>query len=370
MEPAPLTFAFLYIYELINQIGVADPIEGYEKLTAFRDAYSEIDTGILPYLKRWLRDYVIYYDLDPTLLADIPQMVINRSIAVLDRMPQESPAAIMEALDQLPLRWPRRSKFIQQHKKEMDAVTVGVLRRIWDHCHTRCKRSFTEQYLGGIKTDFTWPFEAAVFCDPLRRSDYEYHLDQYTTYRCRNGRWLVEGFVADTQACSKMDELIKTIDCHLRKKLDPKHPIQSPLDTKWILKIIQEEIDAFLAERERSQPKKIALDRSQLAKIRRDAAVTQEKLAIEDELEPEEPIVPPPVDAPADTPLSPAEYRLLQCLLYGRDLGWVQAEGHLLSVLLDGINEKLYEQFQDTVLDQDGQLLPDYIDELKEMVTP
>ena len=41
-----------------------------------------------------------------------------------------------------------------------------------------------------------------------------------------------------------------------------------------------------------------------------------------------------------------------------------------MSVLLDGINEKLYEQFQDTVLDSDGQLIPDYIDDLKEMVQP
>ena len=40
------------------------------------------------------------------------------------------------------------------------------------------------------------------------------------------------------------------------------------------------------------------------------------------------------------------------------------------SVLLDGINEKLYDIFQDTVLDQDAQPISDYIDELKEMVSP
>ena len=64
------------------------------------------------------------------------------------------------------------------------------------------------------------------------------------------------------------------------------------------------------------------------------------------------------------------EYRLLQCLLYGRDAGWVQAEGWLLSVLVDGINEKLFDTFQDSVLDDTPQLVEDYIDELKEMVRP
>ena len=141
------------------------------------------------------------------------------------------------------------------------------------------------------------------------------------------------------------------------------------------MKIIQEEVDAFLAAREAKKTPKVTIDRSQLAKIRQDAAITQEKLAIEDEIQEEieeaPPLSAPPPDAPpADTPLAPEEYRLLQSLLYGRGTEWVRAQGLLMSVLLDGINEKLYEQFQDTVLDQDGQPIPDYIDDLKEMVLP
>lgn len=72
----------------------------------------------------------------------------------------------------------------------------------------------------------------------------------------------------------------------------------------------------------------------------------------------------------ADSLLSPAEYRLLQCLLYGGDTGWVQGEGFLLSVLVDGVNEKLYDTFLDTVLDDTPRLIDDYIDDLKEMVRP
>ncbi|MDE6281075.1 MAG: hypothetical protein K2M15_04695, partial [Oscillospiraceae bacterium] len=78
----------------------------------------------------------------------------------------------------------------------------------------------------------------------------------------------------------------------------------------------------------------------------------------------------PPVGQGGDTPLSPPEYRLLQCLLYGGDTGWVQGEGHLLSVLVDGVNEKLYDTFLDTVIDDGPQLIEDYIDDLKEMVHP
>ena len=71
-----------------------------------------------------------------------------------------------------------------------------------------------------------------------------------------------------------------------------------------------------------------------------------------------------------ESPLSSPEYRLLHCLLYGGSTGWVQAEGYMLSVLVDGINEKLYDTFMDSVLDDTPELIEDYIDDLKEMVKP
>ena len=42
----------------------------------------------------------------------------------------------------------------------------------------------------------------------------------------------------------------------------------------------------------------------------------------------------------------------------------------MLSVLVDGINEKLYDSFMDSVLDDSPALIEDYIDDLKEMVKP
>jgi hypothetical protein len=41
-----------------------------------------------------------------------------------------------------------------------------------------------------------------------------------------------------------------------------------------------------------------------------------------------------------------------------------------MSVLIDGINEKLYDTFLDSVLDDTPQVVEDYTDDLKEMVRP
>ena len=77
-----------------------------------------------------------------------------------------------------------------------------------------------------------------------------------------------------------------------------------------------------------------------------------------------------PVTLSADCPLNEVEYRLLHCLLYGENTGWIQSEGYMLSVLVDGINEKLYDTFMDSVLDDTPELIEDYIEDLKEMVAP
>ena len=177
---------------------------------------------------------------------------------------------------------------------------------------------------------------------------------------------------------AKLESLVKTIDAEMRQALGYRYPVKAGLDTKWVLRIIHEEIESLLAERRAAEEKKIVIDYAQLKRIRQDASITQEKLIVEEEMDlPEEPALqecaPAPAlqpEGPSDIPLSPAELRLLQCLLYGGDTGWVQAEGHLLSVLVDGVNEKLYDTFLDSVLDDAPQVLEDYIDDLKEMIRP
>ncbi len=137
--------------------------------------------------------------------------------------------------------------------------------------------------------------------------------------------------------------------------------------------MVQEEVQKHLAAKKAAEAKKVTIDYAKLSKIRQDAAITQEKLTVEEELEEDEPAASPEPVQPepsADSPLNPAEYRLLQCLLYGKDWSWIRTEGYILSVLLDGINDKLYDTFLDSVVDDTPSVTADYIDDLKEMIKP
>ncbi|MBQ7898714.1 MAG: TerB N-terminal domain-containing protein [Bacteroidales bacterium] len=384
IQKTSLSFAFLYIYELINQVGVENPLDGYYKLKAFQDSYGELDSSILSYLSKWLTDYVVYYNLDPNLLGDSPQVVFDRSITILDMVQDQDEPKIMYALKQLAPKWLARSKFYGANQADCDTVIVRVLRRVSNHYATRTKKTMVEQYFGKLSQYQVRLFDTAVFCNPLKTRSCEYAVDERCIYRCQNGLWTVTKHAGPLRPSSKLEDVLKTIDAVMREEYSYKHPVKYETDTKWLIKIIREETQALLAEKKAAEAKKITIDYSQLARIREEAAVTQEKLTVEDELEedfPETQTTPEcKEDAPAqmqddpspalESPLTPAEYRLLQCLLYGQDWSWVQAEGYMLSVLSDSINDKLYEIFLDSVMDDTPALIEDYIDDLKEMVKP
>jgi len=374
LEKTSLSFAFLYIYELINQIGVETPQDGYDKLQGFWAAYGKLDDGINSYLDRWMADYAVYYDLPSSLLSNSRQVMRDRSITVLEHIQEESPERIIEAVKTLSPRWLCRSKFYAANTEDMDAVITAVLRRVSAHYAARCKKTMVEQYFGDFTRSLYRPFESAVFTDPLKRRKYEYAADGQCTYRCENGSWSVWKRTPTPSAAKKLDALLKTIDALMRESCHDSHPVKAETDTKWILKIIYEEIASLQAAKEAAEAQKVTIDYTKLTRIRQDAAVTRERLIVDEERDdplPDpvpHPVPPAPDPVPADTPLTSAEYRLLQCLLYGGDTAWVQAEGYLLSVLVDGVNEKLYDTFQDTVLDDTPEVVEDYIEELKEKV--
>lgn len=372
--PAPLTFIFLHIYELINQVGVKTPLEGYETLLEIRRKYGSSDGRISYYLKQWLIDYVIYYDLDKTFLEDMVQVGRDECVNTLEHIQEEKRDKVIDAIKHLSPGWLLRSRFYAARYEDMDAVIFRVLKRMSAYYAQRCKKTMVEQFFGMMTNSHVHMFSTAVFCDPMKRRDYEYALDGQCVYRCVDGIWSINRRVVSPHSSRRLDKLLKTIDCLMRQAYGYGHPIKQEISTKWITRTIQEEIQALAEEKQELEKRKVTIDFSRLEKIREDAFATQERLIVEEEAEPpaEAEPAPPAKDAnqDANTPLEAAEYRLLQCLLYGGDLGWLKSEGHMLAVLVDGINEKLYDLFGDSVMDDNPAIVEDYIDDLKEIIHP
>lgn len=368
------TFVFLYAYELLNQVGVTDPMDGYWKLRGFQAAYGQLDDSLNSWLETWAIHYAVYYRLHPSLLADTRQVQQDQCISVFQALPAHTDEEIIDTLRTFAGQWFDRSKFYRESPADCDRVICNVLKGMHAH-YSKGKRNFVQQLFGDPAEFTVWLFQDAVFC-PKPRPDGEYALDPLCVYRCKRGYWSVIKYGSSESAHKKLTGWLKTIDGIMRESFAYKSPIKYTLDVKWQEKLIRTEVQALLdakkAEEEARQAEenaKLKLDMSRLEQIRKDAAVTRDKLIVEEELA-EEPPAPIPANTPEpDTPLSKTEYRFLQCLLYGRPTDWVRSEGLMVSVLTDSINEKLYDQFCDSVL-EDGEVVADYIEDLKEMVLP
>lgn len=376
IQPSCSSFAYLYLYELINGIGTGTPVEGLHKMDDFAAAYKEYESSLMNYYANWRKSYIIYYNLSDSFLGGEEQEGEEAHMAVLDSAQEQTDDAIAAAVKQLAPGWLNRSKFYKTHQTDMDRVIVQVLRRMHQHYSARSKRTFSEQLFGSRETHSVDLFCYAVFCDPLRHENSRYYITDSHYYECRNGYWTETSCFIDSHKRRKLEDLMKTIDASLRVALNDGKPIKSPSQLKWMTKVIEEEVAALLETQKQQEAaaKRVQIDYSALAQIRREAAITQDKLATEEEMEEEAPpaVQPPPPQPetlPGDCPLDKTQYRLMQNLLYGGDTSWVQREGKMVSVLLDSINEILYETFQDAVI-EDQQVVEDYIDELKEMVKP
>lgn len=376
IQPSCSSFAYLYLYELINGIGTGTPVEGLHKMDDFAAAYKEYESSLMNYYANWRKSYIIYYNLSDSFLGGEEREGEEAHMAVLDSAQEQTDDAVAAAVKQLAPGWLNRSKFYKTHQTDMDRVIVQVLRRMHQHYSARSKRTFSEQLFGSRETHSVDLFCYAVFCDPLRHENSRYYITDSHYYECRNGYWTETSCFIDSHKRRKLENLMKTIDASLRVALNDGKPIKSPSQLKWVTKVIEEEVAALLETQKQQEAaaKRVQIDYSALAQIRREAAITQDKLATEEEMEEEAPPAvqpPPPQPAalPGDCPLDKTQYRLMQNLLYGGDTSWVQREGKMVSVLLDSINEILYETFQDAVI-EDQQVVEDYIDELKEMVKP
>ena len=376
IQPSCSSFAYLYLYELINGIGTGTPVEGLHKMDDFAAAYKEYESSLMNYYANWRKSYIIYYNLSDSFLGGEEREGEEAHMAVLDSAQEQTDDAIAAAVKQLAPGWLNRSKFYKTHQTDMDRVIVQVLRRMHQHYSARSKRTFSEQLFGSRETYPVDLFCHAVFCDPLRHENSRYYITDSHYYECRNGYWTETSCFIDSHKRRKLEDLMKTIDASLRVALNDGKPIKSPSQLKWVTKVIEEEVAALLEaqKQQEAEAKRVQIDYSALAQIRREAAITQDKLATEEEMEEEAPpaVQPPPPQPetlPGDCPLDKTQYRLMQNLLYGGDTSWVQREGKMVSVLLDSINEILYDTFQDAVI-EDQHVVEDYIDELKEMVKP
>lgn len=437
IEETSTSFAFLYLYELICGIGVDSPLDGFNKIKAFWDAYRAFEPGIDRFARVWLQDYAVFHGLDPKLLRDSKTVMFDNALielrrAARDLSPVPAPSdlapkrrktseptlplppdeageeRLMAAINALSTYNLNNSRLDRSHHRDLRHVACAVYVRMARYYDTHRKTDIVASLFGEETAMPYTMFASAVFFAPERHEDCEYRLDPIHIYRCQNGFWECMRIHGSRQKSSKLGEMMRACDQRLRLALDPTHPLKEEKVPKYLAKIIDDEIVAWLSWDAAHQPVKIDIDLSQLGHIRSAAAQTREALLIDEEREddvsveaevtiieqpntesapgmaaepgemtirqdePDEPTVsteefgvvaPLLVSAPAPvtpaptyaaTELAPAANAYLRALLEqnaAQATSAVERSGQSEDMLVDTINEALFDLVGDTVIE-------------------
>lgn len=314
VEETSTSFAFLYLYELICGIGVDDPLDGFNKIKAFWDAYRAFEPGIDRFARVWLQDYAVFHGLDPKLLRDSKTVMFDYALielrrAARDLVPAPAPSGqtptrrktseptlplppdevreerLMAAINALSTYNLSNSRLDRSHHRDLRHVACAVYVRIARYYDTHRKTGIVASLFGEETAMPYTMFASAVLFAPERHEDCEYRLDPIHIYRCQNGFWECMRIHGSRQKSSKLGEMMRACDQRLRLALDPAHPLKEEKVPKYLAKIIDDEIVVWLSWDAAHQPVKIDIDLSQLGHIRSAAAQTREALLIDEERE-------------------------------------------------------------------------------------
>lgn len=314
VEETSTSFAFLYLYELICGIGVDNPLDGFRKIKAFWESYRAYEPGIDRFARVWLQDYAVFHGLDPKLLIDSKTVLFDKALIELRRAardiePLPTPATpatkrrksseptlplppdeareerLMAAINALSTYNLGNSRINHAHHRDLRHVACAVYVRMARYYDTHRKSGIVASLFGEETAMPYTMFASAVFFAPERHKDCEYRLDPIHIYRCQNGFWECMRIHGSRQKSSKLGEMMRACDQRLRLALDPAHPLKEEKVPKYLAKIIDDEIVAWLSWDAAHQPVKIDIDLSQLGHIRNAAAQTREALLIDEERE-------------------------------------------------------------------------------------
>lgn len=370
IEKTPLSFVFVYIYELLNQIGPRSIEEGFYALKDFWRAYQDLDPQINSYVRIWLKDYVVYHNLAPALLDDFSENAFDQAVLTLLDHRLLTSEEVFSALNSLSSYNLGNSIFFKQFPDEVKEITYDVFSSFSDYYGQKRKRNLCEKFFGKIYASSYFMFKSAVFYNRASHQDYTYSVNDIHKYMCKNGRWTCERFFRYGDKSRQIGDLLKNIDFHMRRKYNFKSTLKPAKTTKMLEAIISKIIGNFQEKQRLVARAEISIDISKLQSIREASLETQSKLIIE---EPGSIEISAAKTGPEnETGLNDAEHGLLSRLLDGRPYeGYARSKGLMLSLLIDSINEKLFDHFGDTVIIEiEGrpELVEDYVDELKDMI--
>lgn len=381
-EKTSTSYAFIYVYELLNGIGAKTPEEDYSKLKTFLEEYAEKnDLEVATYLKKWLQDFAVYHHLlqykEELFSVEIQEDYLYH---VLLHPEDSSPKEVSDILAKLA---PYLSSCLS--KKKLSDRFDQILYQVWLQV-LKVKRDrkpdFFHKYVASKSTLVQNLFAGAVFYEHGQHHFQDYPIDQERKYFYHDHSWYCENWYPVKRQKSELNTFIHEVDRLTRKAFHLGRPLKERKIEPEFLQAISQGIISFKQKEAEAKRPKIKIDFANLAQIRSDASVTRDSLLTDEEkqLEQEEAVQERTEEKQErssnnvenDYDLSEDELTFLLALLQKQDWQKALQAKHLMpSILADSINDKLFDEIGDTVIEFDEnnqpKIIADYVPDLQDM---
>lgn len=390
-----LSYVFVYIYELLNNIGVNDPQDGLDRLIFLWKAFRAYDKTVDKYVLKWLKDYHICYGLAHAFKAFVHE---NGLAGHYPGMADSGDSFdLFCTLSKYDIR--KSVFFTESNIRMIRDCFAAVISRL-EQVFTQNGLCFEEALFQPTRKMSAWtPFKDALFYQGTKQPDRRAVLSANEIYICKQGKWGFNTTITTEGGRQLIGYVIKQMESVLRRVMKYKFKLSADLGLvtheavgklrEAGLSLEQLVSGAVLAFYREATKTVVKVDHEALLVIRQEALSTQQKLIVPENEAPVSVIAPadPPFTAPQDKPslqpsalsdaweslqkaLTSIEIKALSALWQG-DMALKQCAdecGVMLEVLVDGINEKATDFVGDNLIDEAFVLYDDYKEHVKELI--
>ena len=289
VEHISLSYAYLYIYELLNNIGVDSPEEGLGRLLFFWEAFRVYDKSVDKYVPRWLKDYHIYYELP----RSFPDFVEENGLEAYypGMKDEEEGFDFYCAISKYDIR---KSVFYGEGREDMiQRCFFFTLERLREAL-AKGGFAFESCLFQPARNMSIWvPFKGALFYPSVRQRDRKVVLSRREVYVCSHNEWTCSAMITADSGRRLLGYVMKQTEAVLRGvtkfkyKLSANPNMLSPVMADELKKagicletVITDAVKAFYKEENRTI---VRVNAGALEKIRREAYAIQEKLTVPEE---------------------------------------------------------------------------------------
>lgn len=364
------SFAYLYLYELINRIGVSSYEEALSKMREFEIKFIESGIGdkrIQRDLRQWMLGIIVLQGIDPKIAKEyLSSEIIEKDESTLALLSPQNHSD-EEIFNALCAHYGNRlstSAVIKKHGGYGVHLFAQVWRLTFEE-YSEIGENLFEKCFGHRSTYRWYPFSNAIYMEYINPRWTSYELNECRKYIFKHASWHENSYHKMNFNRAIFCGLIHEADRKLRLYLKTGHPLTAKSDESWASANVDKVIEIDQKEKLEKAKPKVSISFDNLDQIRKDALTTMDSLLSDEERDIIEEVNEVDIamgykletevfENKYNIALEETEFQIISLLLNNKPVDDIIAKKMSLpEVLADKINEVFFEEIGDNVVECD-----------------